>query len=167
MSFAEQIALEAYDCSSSESESESDDEEEYDQTDQGQAKMGHGVHMPAVPSQPPPPPPAPPPKHVTPSRPKPKDDSDVEHHGQTVKTLSWQQTRAAVATLDSNHSMGAIRAAIVSTGLPVSPGTGGLAKRTKVHIVAEMRAMVGLSPMHAPVEMGIAVEATPPPPLHS
>ena len=65
VSFAEQTALEAYDCDSSESESES--EEEYDQADQGQAKMGHGVHMPAVPPQPPPPPP-PPPTHVTPSR---------------------------------------------------------------------------------------------------
>ena len=65
VNFAEQIAMEAYDCSS---ESESEDEEEYDQADHfGQAKMGHGVHMPAVPPQPPPPPP-PPPTHVTPIR---------------------------------------------------------------------------------------------------
>ena len=69
-----------------------------------------------------------------------------------------------MASLDSNPTMGAIRDTITSTGLPVSPGTGGLARRTKVHIVAELRSMVGLSPLSAPVEMGIAVEATPPPP---
>ena len=166
VNFAEQIAWEAYDCSS---ESESEGEEEYEQADHfGQANMGLGVQRPSVPPQPPTPPPPPPNMHVTPSHPAPESDSNEEQHGQTVQTFAWQQTwqqtRAAVASLDSNPTMGAIRDTITSTGLPVSPGTGGLARRTKVHIVAELRSMVGLSPLSAPVEMGIAIEATPPPP---
>ena len=122
--------------------------------------MGHGVHGARRPAS------AATYTHVTPIRATtststtsaPKDDSDP------IYFVSWQQARAAVASLDSNPTMGAIRATITSTGLPVSPGTGGLARRTKVHIVAELRSMVGLSPLSAPVEMGIAVEATPPPP---
>jgi hypothetical protein len=95
----------------------------------------------------------------------PAPESSDDDPPKIIVAVSWQQARVAVASLDSNPTMSAIRATIELTGLPVSPGTGGRVRRTKTHIVSEMRSLVGLSPLPAPVEMGIPVEAaTPPPP---
>ena len=155
---------EAYECSSVSDESESEDDEEYDQADQvGQAKMGHGGHGATAPISTSKCTPTPAHREISHA-----SDSDDSHHAHSTP-LSWQQARSAVASLDSNPTMSAIRATIESTGLPVTPGTGDTARRTKVHIVAELRTLVGLSPLPAPVEMGIAVEestptAPPPPP---
>ena len=160
---AEGISLceDADDTLSELSEKESDDESDYDQADHftGQASMGRSTA------------PAPSPDPATPSvattpTPAPSTGFITPIPAQQAVWLSWRQARAAVASLESNPPLRELRETIESTGLPVSPGTGGVARRTKLDILAEMRALVGLSPLTATVEMGIAVEeSTPPPPL--
>ena len=48
--------------------------------------------------------------------------------------------------------------------LPVSPSTGGHNCRTKAHIIADMRAHVGLPPLFGEPRLGLMYRRTPPTP---
>ena len=77
--------------------------------------------------------------------------------------MSYHEIRAAVAALDPSMGLrDTIAPAIRRTGLPVSPASGGKHKRTKIMIIDEMRAAVGLPELNPP--MGIEVDNTGPPP---
>ena len=65
--------------------------------------------------------------------------------------MSYHEIRATVAALDPSMGLrDVIAPAIRRTGLPVSPASGGKHRRTKIMIIDEMRAAVGLSELEPP-----------------
>ena len=87
--------------------------------------------------------------------------------------MSYHEIRAAVAALDPSMGLrDTIAPAIRRTGLPVSPASGGKHKRTKIMIIDEMRAAVGLPELNPPMGIevrhhrGLLLRLHAPPPLH-
>lgn len=72
--------------------------------------------------------------------------------------LSHFEVRALVAGLDPTMPLYRKRPLIERTKLPVSPGTGGRSRRTKVHIINDVRRTVGLPPLATEPPMGEPVE---------
>lgn len=75
-----------------------------------------------------------------------------------VQPLTYFEVRSLMANLDPSMSLSQLRPVIERTRLPVSPGTGGASRRTKLHIVNDMRRAVGLPPLPEPVPMGLPVQ---------
>ena len=132
------------------SESDDEDDEESDSSasadDEEPPPLASRAHVAKssapAPATPPPPPPPPPPA--------------------TPDNMSYEEVRAAVAALTPKMRLrDEIAPLLKRAKLPVSPQSGGITGRTKVMIVDEARAAVGLSPLSPP--MGLPVTSPPPP----
>lgn len=83
----------------------------------------------------------------------PVASTSAEGRGQTTP-LSYFEIRALVESLEPSMPISKLRPVIERTKLPVSPGTGGGNRRTKVDILNDLRRTVGLPPLQNEPPMG-------------